>query len=202
MSDKTVHDGSVDTENTRTISTNEENIMLINENSRVFYAGFCDLGQAKAAGKTMDWRPFPATAQGLKEALDAGYTARTMFDYSALIPENEEDAHNIIRYGGLLIDIDCKKKVSKSGDKNLFGEGDIPKALLCARTFVNILKNEFELDCTNLQIYASGNKGFHIHIPPELIGAQNGDPNLHDIYRKMVVELVKLQLKKNISSRE
>jgi len=44
----------------------------------------------------------------------------------------------------------------------------------------------YNVDPYEFEFYCSGSKGFHAVIPAELIGAQNGDPYLPLIYKKIV----------------
>lgn len=176
------------------IETEEQQLKRIGKFS-FMYAGFTDYETARRMGKPMDWKTYPATQMGRMEAIKSGYNALSVFSFSNPINDDKAENDNVIRYGDLIIDIDSKEML-----KNYNGikyEANIPKALLALRCIIEILEIEYSVNPKDLIYYASGGKGFHLYIPDRLIGSDNGDPKLHQIYKKLIFSIIDRYKKSN-----
>jgi putative DNA primase/helicase len=78
-----------------------------------------------------------------------------------------------IRFGDLPLDFDSKEDPEKAL-KDL--------QVLCLVHLPEI----YGIDPYDIKFYCSGSKGFHAVIPAELFGAENGDPYLPVIYKRIV----------------
>jgi hypothetical protein len=110
-------------------------------------------------------------AQRLVVKQGAMYVTWTAFSR----PYKDNDESEPIRYGDLPLDFDSKE--------------DPEKALKEMRELCLIHLPEFyDLDPYEIKFYCSGSKGFHAVIPAELLGAQDGDPYLPKIYKRIVLD--------------
>lgn len=176
------------------IETEEQQLKRIGRFSYM-YAGFTDYETAKRMDKPMTWEIFPATQMGRMKALNSGYNALSVFSFSHPINKEDSQNENVIRYGDLIIDLDSKDKIT--GNEGIKYIANIPKALMALKCFIEILNNEFKVNPEHLAYYASGGKGFHISIPKKLIGAENGDPKLHEIYKSIIINIIERYKKSN-----
>ena len=158
----------------------EEKVTSVNSNN-IIYAGFADDVQAEYAKKSRTWVEYPATEEGLQQLVKDGYTAVSCFEFSHAI---QEELNEPFRFGDMVLDFD-----SKTED----GKGDIDTSLQCLRVFLERIIDKYAVDQNSLLYYASGGKGFHVIIPREVIGSQNGDPKLHEIYKGMINEICDLK---------
>lgn len=150
--------------------------------SKVIYAGFPKREEACVAGMSANWKIYPATDEGIRQAVKDGYKAITVYEFSKPV-ENKETRPLI--FGDLYLDFDAKKEIiDEQGKKQEMG--DIDKSLRAIRIFVNILVEDFNVNPDALKFWASGNKGFHMCIPRQLIGSEEGDNCLPEIYRDMI----------------
>ncbi len=156
------------------------------EESRIFYAGYADIEQAKQSGKDTTWKIYPATPEGYAQAIADEYTAISVFTFSHPVEEKKPQP---IRYGDIVLDFDAKR-IIKDEDGNVIGqEGDIFTAQMAMIVFVELLRKEYDVLPESLSYYASGGKGFHVCIPCELFGGEQGDISLNEIYRCMLKEI-------------
>lgn len=157
-----------------------------NEN-RIVYAGHADQEHADFAEMSRQWSVYPASEEGIKEAVLDGYTAVSIYEFSHPVEGGKAQP---MRYGDMVLDFDAKKELLDNHGNSLGKVGDIGKALEAVRIFSSILNKKYGVDPTHLLYYASGGKGFHVVIPRELIGSESGDIELPAIYRHMLSQIL------------
>lgn len=167
------------------------------EVGNIFYAGYADFRMARDAGLDLTWEVYQDNDEGRGMARDAGYTAFSVYQFSRDIDDDTE-LEPVVRYGSLWLDIDASDQVMEDG--KIIKKPDLEKALNVARYVLTTLKEKYEVGLSELNLFASGSKGFHIEIPPYLIGSQEGDTDLHNIYLNMVraIFILKRQDDKNM----
>ncbi|NQT27650.1 AAA family ATPase [candidate division KSB1 bacterium] len=108
----------------------------------------------------------PATDEAILKAIDMGAKYKTVASFTL------DEANNPNRYfAPLYLDFDAE---------------NIDDAIKDARTFLHILKANFDYPLSLLRIFMTGGRGVHIEIPAESFSAEDGDPNLIYIYKLMV----------------
>lgn len=154
---------------------------------RIVYAGHADKAHADFAEMSRHWREYPASTNGIKEAVSDGYTAISNYEFSHPVEKGKAQP---TRHGDMVLDFDAKKEVFDEYGNLLGKEGDIDKALEAVRGFIQILKRKCDVEPNLLQYYASGGKGFHVVIPREIIGSELGDIELPAIYHQMLRQIL------------
>lgn len=117
------------------------------------------------------WNPIADTPAVETEAKKNGamFITSTNFEYE---PGNNGRPEPI-RCGDLCLDFDAEENPAR--------------ALQDAKTLLLVyLPEEYGIDPHAIRFYASGGKGFHAVIRAELLGAEDGDPYLPLIYKKLV----------------
>jgi len=162
--------------------------------NRIVYAGHADQEHADFAEMARQWRVYPASEEGIKEAVRDGYTAISIFEFSHPVEKSKAQP---IRYGDMVLDFDAKKELRDNNGNSLGKVGDIGKALEAVRTFIKIL-NKYGVNPQDLQYYASGGKGFHVVLPRKVIGSEAGDIELPAIYRQMLNQILNMVTNKEL----
>ena len=169
-------------ESTSMVDRQEQSDGLQETKPRVMYVGFPGREEASLAKMPMNWVVYPATPEGIAQARDDGYQAISVFAFSHPI---EVGKPKPIVYGDIVIDFDAKREIVEA-DNSVRKVGDIERALKAVRMMTEILHSRYSVDPNTLRFYASGGKGFHVIIPRELIGSEDGDTILPKIYQRMV----------------
>ncbi|MCB6543243.1 DUF927 domain-containing protein [Desulfovibrio desulfuricans] len=157
--------------------------------NRIVYAGHADQEHADFAEMARQWRVYPASEEGIKEAVRDGYTAISIFEFSHPV---EKDKAQPMRYGDMVLDFDAKKELFDNDGNSLGKVGDIGKTLEAVRIFSRLLTKKYDVNPNQLHYYASGGKGFHVVIPRELIGSEPGDIELPATYRHMLQAMLNI----------
>ena len=162
--------------------------------NRIVYAGHADQEHADFAEMSRQWSVYPASEEGIKEAVLDGYTAISIFEFSHPVEKGKAQP---MRYGDMVLDFDAKKELRDNNGNPLGKVGDIDKALEAVRTFLQIF-NKYGVNPQDLHYYASGGKGFHVVVPRELIGSEAGDIELPAIYRHMLSQILNVVTTKEL----
>lgn len=162
---------------------------------RIVYAGHADQEHADFAEMPRQWREYPASTDGIKEAVGDGYTAISIFEFSGPVEKGKPQP---MRYGDLVLDFDAKKELLDNDGNPLGKVGDIAKALEGVRIFSRLLAKKYDVTPNHLHYYASGGKGFHVIIPRELIGSEAGDIELPAIYRRTLDSILNIAAHKEL----
>lgn len=155
--------------------------------SNIIYAGFPGPREAKIAQMPMKWEIYPATPEGKTKAIQDGYQAISHYEFSHPV---ERDKPQPIRYGDFILDFDASKPENDENGHETGKTGDIHRSLTAVRNFVSVLKSEYGVNPYMLRYYASGGKGFHVVIPRQIIGSEDGDVRLPRIYREMLNKML------------
>lgn len=156
---------------------------------RIVYAGHADQEHADFAEMSRQWREYPASEEGIREAARDGYTAVSIYEFSHPVEKGKPQP---MRYGDMVLDFDAKKEGLDNNGNSLGKVGDIGKALEAVRIFSKLLNKKYSVDPNHLQYFASGGKGFHVVIPRELIGSEAGDIELPATYRHMLQAMLNI----------
>ncbi|MBB5142299.1 DUF927 domain-containing protein [Desulfovibrio intestinalis] len=156
---------------------------------RIVYAGHADQEHADFAEMPRQWREYPASEEGIREAVADGYTAISIYEFSHPFEKGKAQP---MRYGDMVLDFDAKKELFDNDGISLGKVGDIGKALEAVRIFSRLLTQKYDVNPNQLHYYASGGKGFHVVIPRELIGSEAGDIELPAIYRRTLDSILNL----------
>ena len=112
-----------------------------------------------------------------KDRLQAIQKGAMFFTWTCLSEPFKDKGEEPNRWGDLPLDFDSKE--------------DPAKALGEMRQLCLVHLPEFyEVDPYSIQFYASGSKGFHAIIPAKLFDAQDGDPLLPLIYKRIAADWV------------
>jgi hypothetical protein len=112
------------------------------------------------------WKKIPATSEALAEAIGKG----AMFSTWTVFQNNGQPEPH--RWGDFPLDFDCAEDPAKAFQEM--------KELCLVH-----LPELYGIDHYGLRFYASGSKGFHVEIPAKFFDAQDGDPYLPLIYRRI-----------------
>jgi hypothetical protein len=125
----------------------------------------------KEEAKERKWKCIPDTVKERFKAVKKGAMFFTCTSLSE--PYKGDGQPEPVRFGDLLLDFD-----------NAADPGQAFKDLrhLC----LVYLPELYQIDPYSIQFFLSGGKGFHAVIPAELFNAQDGDPYLPLIYKKIV----------------
>ncbi len=162
---------------------------------RIVYAGHADQEHADFAEMSRQWREYPASKEGIKEAVRDGYTAISIYEFSGPVEKGKTQP---MRYGDMVLDFDAKKELFDNDENSLGKVGDIDKALEAVRIFSRLLTKKYDVNPNHLHYYASGGKGFHVIIPRELIGSEAGDIELPAIYRRTLDSILNIAAHKEL----
>lgn len=142
-------------------------------NTFIRFAGYADSPTLQQVEKYPAWVAISNTEEYIQKAIANGYTA---ISTTAFSHEPHSSKPEPIRKGSLFLDIDCKH--------------DQIKGIWAAQKFVEIFCRQFAVHADSLHYWISGGKGCHIEIPAEIIGAQEGDTNLPQIYKFMIAVIM------------
>jgi len=116
------------------------------------------------------WQLCPDTQTAREQAIRQGAMFFTWNSFSEPVKSNGKEP---VRYGDMPLDFDHKE--------------DPGKALQEVSDLCLIhLPELYGVDPYEIEFYCSGSKGFHAVIPAILFGAENGDPYLPHIYKRIV----------------
>lgn len=131
---------------------------------RVLYAVAGDTPSGK-------WKLIADIPEERIKAIQNGARHFSIYSFS----DNPDTNCNIIRYGDLVVDFDCKESALE--------------AVKSAQCFVLLLNSKFGVHPDELKYWLSGGKGCHIAIPDILYGGEDGDTLLPHIHRNMLQQL-------------
>jgi len=120
----------------------------------------------KEEPKERKWKVIEDSQEALQGALSKGAMFVT---WMAFQDNGQPEPH---RWGDFPLDFDCAEDPAKAFQEM--------KELCLVH-----LPKFYDLDPYGLRFYASGEKGFHVEIPAEFLGAQDGDPYLPLIYKRI-----------------
>jgi len=120
----------------------------------------------KEEEKERKWKKTPDTPQALTEIIDLGAMFRT---WTAFQNNGQPEPH---RWGDFPLDFDC-------ADNPATALKEVRELCLVH------LPELYGIDPHGLRYYASGGKGFHVEIPAKFFDAQDGDPLLPLIYKRI-----------------
>jgi putative DNA primase/helicase len=133
----------------------------------------------KPEPKERKWKLIADTEEARRIALTQGAMFFTWATLSEQFKGNGQPEP--CRWGDFPLDFDCKE--------------DPKKALRELRELCLVhLPDLYGVDPRSLRYYASGGKGFHVEIPAKLLDAEEGDPQLPLIYKR-IASLWKEQFK-------
>jgi hypothetical protein len=124
----------------------------------------------KEEAKKRTWKELQDTEQDRQQAIDNGAMFFTWAKLSELISANGQPEPH--RWGDFPLDFDCK-------DDPATALREIKELCLVH------LPQIYGLEPHGLRFYASGGKGFHVEIPAKFLDAEDGDPYLPLIYRRL-----------------
>lgn len=113
------------------------------------------------------WQRIPATKAALKHAITLGAKYTTVAQFTT-----DGDGNPYHYYSPLYIDFDAESNLDEA----------IDDAIAC----INYLESEFGYPVDVLKIFLTGGRGEHIEIPAISFGAEDGDPNLIYIFKKII----------------
>lgn len=137
----------------------------------IIYLGYSD---SKGNPEAPNWKPVPNTPEAITQGIAEGYTAKTILSLSH---EPEKDKPEPVRRGPLVFDFDCKE--------------DPCLGIMAGKNFVARFCYLYQIQPYWLRYWISGGKGCHIEIPAQLMGSEEGHPQLHNIYLFMANLLAK-----------
>ncbi len=158
--------------------------MLKNKKNRILYAG--NIGEnsfINSNSSPQKWKVYEDTHEGREKALADGNNSFSAFSFSHPVEQGKQQP---MRFGDMVLDFDAKKDVWDDYTGESKRVGDIPTALKAVRNFIAVLCYNYDVNPECLRYYASGGKGFHVMVPAKLIGSENGDIALNDIYQSIL----------------
>jgi hypothetical protein len=127
----------------------------------------------KPEPKKRKWIPIPDTEQARATAIKQGAMFFTWASLSE--PYSDNGGPEPRRWGNFVSDFDDLENPEKSIEEG-------------RRFSLELLPALHDVDPYAIQYFHSGSRGPHITIPAILFGAENGDPYLPDIYKKIACE--------------
>jgi hypothetical protein len=126
-------------------------------------------------GEKSTWTPVTDSPEVEKVVKSLGATKLSVLAVSELIDRDDTSDKSHLKYRGpLYFDVDLKD--------------DIPGAAKSARALVQKLE-DLGVNRHDIQVFASGSKGFHIFIPQKVFSAGKPTQGLPDIYKEMALRL-------------
>ena len=113
-------------------SLNSSSALTEQKEERIVYAGHADQEHADFAEMARQWREYPASEEGIREAARDGYTAVSIYEFSHPVEKGKPQP---MRYGDMVLDFDAKKEGLDNNGNSLGKVGDIGKALEAVRIF-------------------------------------------------------------------
>ena len=89
-------------------SLNSSSALTEQKEERIVYAGHADQEHADFAEMARQWREYPASEEGIREAARDGYTADSIYEFSHAVEKGKPQP---MRYGDMVLDLTQERRV-------------------------------------------------------------------------------------------